>query len=101
MADDRPSRKELARTLRRQAYQAAKERRANDPRYIALKEAAKQQRRDAYRKAKEQRKAAGQNEKQREAERVAEKQTTQRAAMDAELMKLVKRATSKGPYEIN
>ena len=51
------SRKELARELRRQAYQRAKQARANDPRHLAMKERAKQQRRELYRKAKEQRKA--------------------------------------------
>jgi hypothetical protein len=51
------SRKELARELRRQAYQRAKQARASDPRHLALKERAKQQRRELYRKAKEQRKA--------------------------------------------
>jgi hypothetical protein len=51
------SRKELARELRRQAYQRAKQARANDPRHQAMKERAKQQRRELYRKVKEQRKA--------------------------------------------
>lgn len=51
------SRKELARELRRQAYQRAKQARANDPRHLAMKERAKQQRRELYQKAKEQRKA--------------------------------------------
>ena len=51
------SRKELARELRRQAYQRAKQARAVDPRYQAMKERAKQQRRELYQKAKEQRKA--------------------------------------------
>jgi hypothetical protein len=51
------SRKELARELRRQAYQKAKLARANDPRHLAMKERARQQRRELYRKAKEQRKA--------------------------------------------
>ena len=51
------SRKELARELRRQAYQRAKQARANDPRHQAMKERAKQQRRELYQKAKEQRKA--------------------------------------------
>jgi hypothetical protein len=51
------SRKELARELRRQAYQRAKQARANDPRHQAMKERAKQQRRELYQKAKQQRKA--------------------------------------------
>jgi hypothetical protein len=51
------SRKELAKELRRNAYQRAKERRAKDPRFIAMKEAAKEQRRAAYQKLKEKRKS--------------------------------------------
>jgi hypothetical protein len=50
------SRKELAKELRRNAYQRAKEQRAKDPRFIAMKEAAKTQRRAAYQKIKEKRK---------------------------------------------
>lgn len=57
------SRKELARELRRAAYQKAKERRASDPRYLAMKEAAKEQRRAAYQKLKERRKAEAVEEK--------------------------------------
>lgn len=50
------SRKELAKELRRNAYQRAKEQRAKDPRFIKMKEAAKEQRRAAYQKIKEKRK---------------------------------------------
>lgn len=61
MSDDDSQRKilsraELAKELRRAAYQRAKERRAKDPRFIAMKEAAKAQRREAYQQFKEKRK---------------------------------------------
>jgi hypothetical protein len=52
------SRKELAKKLRREAYQRAKEIKKNDPREIARKAQAKEQRRAAYQKAKEKSKAA-------------------------------------------
>jgi hypothetical protein len=51
------SRKELARELRRQAYQRAKQARATDPRHLAMKEAVKVRRREAYQQVKEKRKA--------------------------------------------
>lgn len=44
--------KEKAKQLRKKAYQQAKERMKNDPRYQALKEQAKQKRKQAYQKAK-------------------------------------------------
>lgn len=53
------SRKELARELRREAYQRAKKARAVDPRHLALKEAAKQRRREVYQEVKKRRKAQG------------------------------------------
>lgn len=54
---DRNERNEKARELRRAAYQKAKEARANDPKYQALKEQMRQRQRAAYRAAKEKRKA--------------------------------------------
>jgi hypothetical protein len=51
------SRKELARELRREAYQRAKKARAADPKHLALKEAAKQRRREVYQEVKKRRKA--------------------------------------------
>lgn len=62
------SRKELARQLRRQAYQRAKAARAADPKHLALKEAAKLRRRELYRQVKESRKA---RDAEREAARKA------------------------------
>lgn len=44
--------KEKAKQLRKKAYQQAKERLKNDPKYQALKEQAKQKRKEAYQKAK-------------------------------------------------
>jgi hypothetical protein len=75
--------------MRRAAYLRAKELRAKDPRYLALKEGVKQRRREAYRQAKERRKGTIQKEKTRLGARQAEK----RAETDLELMKLVKTAT--------
>jgi hypothetical protein len=83
------ARKELARKLRRDAYQKAKERRASDPKHLALKEAARAQRRAAYAKLKEQRKAEAIAAKAGREKRRAE----ERAAADAELMKLLTWAT--------
>lgn len=83
------SQKELARELRRQAYQRAKERRAADPRHIELKEAAKKRRRALYERVKEQRKAVVAEQKQKKKEKRAE----ERAANDENLMKIVRRAT--------
>jgi hypothetical protein len=50
------SRKELARELRRQAYQRAKQARATDPRHLAMKQAAKVRRREVYQQVKGKRK---------------------------------------------
>ncbi len=51
------TRKELAKEQRQAAYQRAKEQRASDPRYQAMKQAAKEQRRAAYQRLKQSRKA--------------------------------------------
>jgi hypothetical protein len=51
------SRKELARELRREAYQRAKRARAADPRQQALKEKAKERRRELYQQVKARRKS--------------------------------------------
>ena len=52
------SSKERARQIRRAAYLRAKERRATDPRYLAIEETAKRYRREAYQAAKDRLKAA-------------------------------------------
>jgi hypothetical protein len=55
--NEKQSRKERARQIRREAYQRAKERLAKDPKHQARKEAAKQYRRATYQAAKERKKA--------------------------------------------
>src|SRR5688572_3952566 len=82
------SRKEQARLLRQQAYRKAKERRAKDPKYLAMKEAAKAHRRALYQRVKEQRKAA-------EA-KTGDKRTLKRAEERAEAGRALVRAI-RGP----
>jgi len=86
------SRKELARELRRQAYQKAKRARAADPKHLAMKEAAKLRRRELYQQAKGRR-------KEREAE-LKEKEKAAVAADQAEakrqLAERVKSAIGRG-----
>ena len=89
------SRKELARQLRQRAYRKAKEQRAKDPRYLAMKETVKQRRREMYQQVKERRKATLSEEKAVEKKRIEEKKAAERAAADSELMKMI-RVTSKG-----
>ncbi len=81
------ARKEVARRLRREAYLAAKERRAKDPKFLAMKEAAREQRRAAYQRAKDARKSAAAKQKQR----VEVERAETRAKTDEELMKLVRK----------
>jgi hypothetical protein len=80
------SRKELARQLRRQAYQRAKAARAVDPKHLALKEVVKQRRRELYRRVKEQRKS---QEAERDAERKA-RDAQQRSEAKRQLAERVK-----------
>lgn len=86
------SRKELARELRRQAYQKAKRARAADPKHLAMKEAAKLRRREQYQQVKVRR-------KEREAE-LKEKEKAAVAADQAEakrqLAERVKSAVGRG-----
>lgn len=89
----RISLKERARLLRRQAYERAKAQRAVDPRYLAMKEAAKQQRRAQYQEVKARRKAAAASEKSAEKRAKEAQRTEERAAVDQELMKLLRLAT--------
>lgn len=83
------TRKELARELRRQAYERAKKQRAKDPRVIAMKEAAKVRRREAYQKAKAQRQTAAAAAKCAAKQEHRVKTTEARVARDNELMKLI------------
>lgn len=70
-------------------YQRAKQQRATDPRYLAMKEVVKERQRAAYQKVKEQRKAVAADAKaKRKAER-SEASTSRRARANLELMKLV------------
>jgi hypothetical protein len=91
-ADPKLTRKEQARQLRRAAYQKAKQRRATDPRMIALKEAMKLRQRAAYQAAKERRKAAVAEQDRRQQEREAKL----RAERDAAMSDLVKPGTKTG-----
>jgi hypothetical protein len=79
------TRKERARQERRAAYLKAKERRANDPRLIAIKEAMKMRRREAYQLAKERKKVA-----------IAERQAQTRAANDAAMRESLKTGPKRG-----
>jgi ribosomal silencing factor RsfS len=83
------SRKELAKEKRHAIYQAAKERRATDPRYVAMKEAAKVQRRAAYQKVKEHRKALAAEEKAKQKAERAAQSTSRRIEADQGLWQLV------------
>jgi len=83
--------RERAKEIRRAAYQKAKEARAKDPRYLAMKQAAKEQRREAYRAAKDRHKAAQAEEKVRAQVARDEQQAEKRAVFDRALMELVRR----------
>jgi hypothetical protein len=90
--DPKLARKEQARQMRRAAYLKAKERRANDPRIIAIKEAMKQRQRAAYQAAKERRKATVAEQNRRQKERDARL----RAERDAAMTHLLKPGTKPG-----
>jgi hypothetical protein len=83
--------RERAREMRRAAYRKAKEARAKDPRYIAMKDAAKKQRREAYKAAKERHKTAQAEEKARVVAARDDLQAAKRATFDRALMELVRR----------
>src|SRR6185312_15534978 len=91
--------RELARLLRRQAYQRAKELRAKDPRHLAMKQLAKEKRREAYRAAKEKRKAAESTERALDKKQTQERKSSERAARDGELKKLITRGRAHSPQE--
>jgi len=95
MTDDKPSRKERARQLRREAYQRAKERQATDPKYLAMKEAAKQHRHEVYQAAKKRKKAATAEQKRERKQKDEGERAAKRAAASRELTKMVKPATKK------
>lgn len=90
------SRKELARELRKAAYQRAKAERAKDPKFLEMKQAYKLRQREAYARIKEERKRAAREEKEKKAaERVEE-----RRVADEALMKMVRRA-AKPSFDLN
>ena len=89
------SRKELAREYRHAMYQQAKQRRASDPRQLALKEAAKQRQRATYQKVKAQRKAIAEAKKEKQRAERARQSSDQRKERERELMTLVT-CTAKG-----
>lgn len=84
------SRKELARELRRQAYQKAKARRAEDPKHLAMKEAAKVRRRELYQQVKERRKAGEAVEKAARSARRTEERMEKRASFAKQLQSALK-----------
>src|SRR5262245_27780109 len=94
------TRKALARDLRRLAYKKAKERRASDPRMIAMKEAAKIRRREIYQQAKQRKKAAATAKKKAQVNERQRQTENKRTAADAELMKLII-ISAKGSNELN
>ena len=84
------SRKERARQMRRAAYLRAKEQRATDPHYLAMKEAAKQRRREAYQVAKEHAKTANAAKRQAQKERKETARSVKRVAADEKLKSKVR-----------
>lgn len=94
------SRKELARQLRRQAYQKAKARRAEDPKHLAMKEAAKVRRRELYQQVKEQRKAGEAVEKATRAAKRTEERMEKRASFAKQLQSALKGPASDGGLPI-
>jgi hypothetical protein len=94
------SRKELARELRRQAYQKAKARRAEDPKHLAMKEAAKVRRRELYQQVKERRKAGEAVEKAARSAKRSEERTEKRASFAKQLRSALKGPASEGGLPI-
>jgi hypothetical protein len=88
------SRKELARELRRQAYQKAKARRAEDPKHLAMKEAAKVRRREVYQQVKERRKAGEAVEKAARSAKRTEERMEKRASFAKQLQSALKSPAS-------
>ena len=87
------SRKERARRIRREAYLRAKEQRATDPRYLAMKDAAKLRRREAYLVAKDRAKAARVARKQVQKEDAEADRVARRVAADEKLRSMVRLAS--------
>jgi hypothetical protein len=88
------ARKLQAKQIRREAYLAAKERAAKDPKVIAMKEAMKTKRREAYQQAKEKAKADRKVVASAEKAERAETRSGSRVQADDALRKLVKKGGS-------
>jgi hypothetical protein len=86
--------RELARLARRQAYQRAKEMRAKDPKYLAMKQLAKDRRREAGKAFRAKRKAEQGVERKAEKKESAARRTGERAARDQQLRELLTRGAA-------
>jgi hypothetical protein len=84
------SRKELARQLRRQAYQKAKAQRAVDPKHLAMKEAAKARQRELYQQIKARRKSADAEQKAKRAAKRADERAEAKATFVSQLKAALK-----------
>jgi len=89
----RLSRQEWAKKMRREAYKRAKEQRASDPRYLAMKEEAKKRRHAAAQGAKERRKAASEKRKRDQMEKAAAGQLPDRVTGAARLKGMMRTAS--------
>ena len=87
------SRREWAKKMRREAYERAKERRASDPKYLAMKEEAKKRRREGSQVAKERRKAADEKRKLAGKEREATEPVANRATAVERLRGMMRTAS--------
>jgi hypothetical protein len=91
------SRKELARELRREAYQRAKKARAVDPRHLALKEVAKQRRREAYQEVKKRRKEQDAALEAKHKVAQAQARTEAKRQLGERVRNVIAQATDPGP----
>jgi hypothetical protein len=83
--------------MRHEAYERAKEQRASDPRYLAMKEEAKRRRRAASQLAKERRRARAAERKHDQKGTKSGKQQAGRATADARLKQMVRPASELDP----
>lgn len=90
------SRKELARQLRREAYQKAKAQRAADPKNLAMKEAAKTRRREVYQQVKARRKEGEAEQKAKRSAKHAEERAEERNSFAKRIKSALKNATGDG-----
>lgn len=90
------ARKELAKQLRREAYQKAKAQRAADPKHQAMKEAAKARRRELYQQVKERRKAGEAEEKAARSAQRSEERAARRASFATQIKSALEGPASEG-----